>query len=238
MLPLPNKKLGDPSRSFSHFHGDNKIASSLLGSGCDNSGTEEKMNLSAYLIHENVDAFPKNPCEKSPYSVEERNFAPSDAIGGVINESIELIAFLDHQNASEPTPLSPANHLHSNEHYRSTGVATNPMNLNMHHDQPTFPSFFLQLERIRALDPHAFEPTPLNPNHLHSNEQYRRSSGAATDLMDLNRHHQRPTMTTNILQPLSTQLDNDQGQTNVTLSTTSSATQICHSPTTTLWAMT
>ena len=212
MLPLPNK-LGDPSRTCSHVHGDNKIANSFLGSGCDNSGAEEeKINLFDHLIHDNADAFPKNPCKKYPYSVEGRTFAPSDAIGGVINEesSIELIGFLDdHPHAFKPVPLSPANNLqHSNEHYRDNGVATNPMNLKLNH-QPTFTPYFVQLERIRDLDPHAFEPTPLSQNHLHSSneEQYRRS-GVATNLMNLKLHHQ-PNFTSHFLQPLSTQLDND-----------------------------
>lgn len=143
MLPLPNK-LGDPSRSYSQFSDDNKI-SSFLGS-CHHNCGEEKIDLSSYLIS-NVDTFPTNPFKQCPHTV-----APSDAIG-FINESIELIRFLD---------------------------------------------------------PHAFEPTPLDPDHLHSNKQYR-SSGVATNLMSSTwRHRHQPTTSSYFLQPLSTQLDNDQ----------------------------
>lgn len=149
MLPLPNK-LGDPSGLYSHYRCDNtKMAPPrFIGSGCHNSGEED---LSSYLIH-NVDTFPADPCKNCVESL--TTLAPSDAIG-LIDESIELIV-------------------------------------------------------EECLDPQAFEPTPLDPEHLHNNEQYR-SSEVATNLMNLN-WHILP-ITSYFLQPLSTQLDNDKRHT-------------------------
>ena len=148
ILPLPNKKLGDPSRSYSQFRGDNTFAS-FVGSGCDYSGGDKKVNPSDHWI-DNVDAFPTNPCKEYPYTAEGHTFAPIDAIGGFINESIELFEFFD-PHAFEPTPLSQ-NHLHSSsQQYRSSEVATNLMILKAHH-QPTFTSYFLQPSLSTPLD--------------------------------------------------------------------------------------
>jgi hypothetical protein len=145
MLPLPNK-LGDPSGSYSHFRDDNKVTK--FGSDCQNSG--ELNLLSAYLKND----FPtKNACKKYPHTVGSSTFAQSDAIIGLINESIEHTEF----------------------------------------------------------DPHAFEPTPLDPDHLHSNESL--SSEVATNLMNFKWNHQP--IASYFLQPLSTQLDNGQIHTKI-----------------------